>query len=394
MNSEQETCCRQGGLYKFPWAHLLVCFFLAIVLFSCSGEKPLDLGYFTKVGDLSLSSDGSQILFTGCGHKDYRNCTIYRFDRNAGTLYRYIPRDERIEVIGGRYTSNSMRLAFVVIPITKEDKRRYDDMQIALINQDGTGYTQLTKGRGMKVAYMLSVDGKTLVYCRGKERKSGKTMASDFDFYKLDLATNKETQLTNLAFYGVSDPYFTPDGKYVVFEGDSPLRLPYTNNIDIVKQFREDYKQKYKENIILKYPLDGSGIDKEPVPMFTFDENPKGSPIMPSGIVVSGSKNPMMTEDGSIWFEGRVAPHGVIGYYRRFPNEKTIELSRELLGLSPKKFPLQMTITPDGHWLAILIENRKNTGHSLGRTIQILDTTMGKCCELPVPATAENILIK
>ncbi|MDD5008902.1 MAG: hypothetical protein PHU49_11000 [Syntrophorhabdaceae bacterium] len=376
MNSEQETCCRQGGLYKFPWAHLLVCFFLGIILFSCSGEKPLDLGYFTKVGDLSLSSDGSQILFTGCGHKDYRKCTIYRFDRNAGTLYRYIPRDERIEVIGGRYTSNSMRLAFVVIPITKEDKRQYDDMQIALINQDGTGYTQLTKGRGMKVGYKFSPDEKTLVYFRGKERKSGKTMASDFDLYKLDLATNKETQLTNLAFYGVSIPYFTPDGKYVVFEGDSPLRLPRTDNVDVVKQFSEDYKQKYKENIILKYPLDGSGIDREPVPMFTF------------GI---GSRGPIVTRDGSVWFEG--ISRG-IRYCRRLPDGKIVELTYEQLGIGRTIFLLKMVIEPNGQWMAILYEERKSTGHVLKRWIGMYNVATTERSELAIPATAENILIK
>jgi dipeptidyl aminopeptidase/acylaminoacyl peptidase len=376
MNSEQESRQRKGRLFKFPWAHVLVCFFFGIILLSCTREKSLDLGYFTKVGDLSLSSDGSQILFTGCGHKEYRRCTIYRFDRSAGTLYRYVPRDERIEVIGGRYASNSMWFAFVVIPITKEDKRQYDDMQVALINQDGTGYTQLTKGKGMKVGYTLSFDEKTLVYFRGKERTSGKTMASDFDLYKLDLGTNKETQLTNLSFYGVSDPYFTPDGKYVVFEGDSPLRLPHTNNIDIVKQFREGYKQKYKENIILKYPLDGSGIDKEPVPMFTF------------GI---GSRGPIVTRDGSVWFEG--ISRG-IRYCRRLPDGKIVELTYKDLGGTPTILPFNKGVSFDGKWMAILYEERKSTGHVLKRWIGMYNVATTERSELSVPATAENILIK
>lgn len=346
------------------------------LILACSKDKPLDLGYFTKVGDLSLSSDGSQILFTGCGHKDYRKCTIYRFDRSADKLYRYIPRDERIEVIGGRYVSDSMRFIFAVIPVTKEDKRQYEDMQIALINQDGTGYTQLTKGKGMKVGYKLGYDEKILVYFRGKERKSGRTMASDFDLYKLDLATNKETQLTNLSFYGVSIPYFTPDGKDVVFGGDTPLRLPHTNNIDIVKQFEENYKQKYKENIILKYPLDGSGIDKEPVPMFTF------------GI---GSREPMVTRDGSVWFEG--ISRG-IRYCRRIPDGKIVELTYGQLGIGRTVFLLRMVIEPNGKWMAILYEERKSTGHVLKRSIGMYNVATTERSELAIPATAENILIK
>lgn len=182
---------------------IIACCFCVLVLLSCTRypDKPPECTYFTQVTDLSISHDGSQILFTGCGHIENPKCTIYRFDWNAGKLYRYRYHDDNASIRKGRYATNSRRFVFLVIPQTKEKKNLYDDMQIAGINDDGTGYKHLTNNKGLKVVPMLSHDEKTLVYFRGKERKSGRTTASDFDLYKLNLATGTETQLTNLSLY-------------------------------------------------------------------------------------------------------------------------------------------------------------------------------------------------
>lgn len=361
---------------------LFVLFCLGIVLSSCTWgpDKPIDLGSFKRVTDLSISHDGSQILFTGCGHKDYERCTIYRFDRNTGKLYRYLYSDnEPASIRGGRYTSNSTRFLFLIIPLAKDGKKLRDSIEIAVVNDDGTGYKQLTHGAGrIKVGPMLNSDERILVYFKGKERKSGRTLASDFDLYKIDLSTGKEIQLTNLSFYGVNSPAFSPDGKNVIFGGDSPLRLPSTDNIDIVRQFHDSYKKRYGENIILQYPLDGSGIDREPVPMFTF------------GI---GSERPVVTEDGSIWFMGRTKGR-FIHRCSRLPNGNIVEIPYKDLGGTPTRLPLQNIISFDGKWMLIFYEERKSTGHVLGRSLGMYDTATGERRDLVIPSDAENISIQ
>ncbi|MCX5807645.1 MAG: hypothetical protein NT010_16520 [Proteobacteria bacterium] len=250
---------------------------------------------------------------------------------------------------------------------------KFTEEQIAFtLKQDGTGFRQITTGKGVKVGQAISYDEKTLVYSKGKQRKSGKTLASYFDLYKIDLVTGKETQLTNPSFYGESDPYFTPDGKSVVFGGESPFKLPRGGE---ARQFRDAYKQKYGENIILQYPLDGSGIDKWPVPVINFG---------------TGSRWPMVTKDGSIWFLGITGEEHYIGYYRRFPDGRVLKLPDNFNG-GQEKYRFQMTITSDGHSILILYTGM---GKSNERSIGIFDTITGTLSDLTIPAQAENIQIQ
>ncbi len=398
---------RTGSL-KFILFSIIIISFIGLFTSACKKtEKPLDLGQFKSIRlSLSISPDGDNILFDGCGHKDYWPCTVYRFERSTGKLYRYIYR-EGYELLDGRYSSASTRFAFLIVPHDAKGKAQYEDIQIAIVNQDGSGFQQVTSGEGVKVAPMLSIDEKNLVFFKGEERERGRTLAGKFDLYKLDLKTGKETQLTRLAFYGVSNPYFTPDGKNVVFEGDSPMCLPNTNDRDAAKKFRDEYWKRYYEHRIFQYPLDGSGIDSLPVPIITFGDNVNDPQIILSpsmkkfleeivarkGSFIGGpsSKMPMVTNDGSIWFEGYA--RGGIRFYRKFPNGKTKEITYEQLGISSKATLMQLMqwgITPDGHWLVIINEDRK----SRQRNIRILDTKTNEHYELTLHGSVENIFIQ
>jgi Tol biopolymer transport system component len=352
--------------------YIFTVFLVIILTLACTKDKPLDLGSFKRVDGLSISPDGSSILFTGRGHKDYHRVTTYRYDRNTNKLYRYLPRDESEQIIGGRYAPESTRILLTIVPLDNEKKQLMEDMQIAVINQDGTGFRQITTGKGVKTGQAISYDEKTLVYSKGTRRKSGKTMASDFDLYKIDLSTGKEIQLTGLSFYGISKPYFTPDGKSIIFGGDSPLRLPHGGD---AVHFGDAYKKKYGDNIILQYPLDGSGIDKWPKPIINFG---------------TGSNWPMVTKDGSIWFLGTTGEERYIGRYRRFPDGRTLKLPDRLNG-GRERSPFQMTITSDGRLLLILFQGMEKTNE---RTIGIFDTIANTLDEITIPAYAENIQIQ
>lgn len=352
---------------------------------SAPKEKPLSLGYFTEISSPSISPDGNQVLFTGCGHQEFSQCTIYRYDRNSNKLYRYMPRNTDEMLHGGRYSPVSSRFAFTIIPLDSNHEKNYDEAQIAFVSHDGGGLRVITQSKGIKLNPAISFDEKTIVFSKGRVSDSGsplrkqKTRVLGSDLYKVDMDTSAETQLTRLAFYGVSGTYVTPDGKGVIFEGDTPMRLPQTDNNEAVKQFEDKYKEKFKGNKIMQYPLNGSGIDKEPVPFFIFD---------------TGAEMPTVAKDGSIWFKGHTGQQGWIHYYRRSPDGTLKELSYEMLGEGEKGKALiglrKMLVTPDGSQLLTLNENQNTKQRFLG----VLDTKTNVHTNLAVPATAENITIK
>lgn len=362
---------------KTTWAILsMAAVFLVMTTLaqSCAGEKDKrnHLDHFTNVDGISISSGGDQLTFTGCGHKDYAGCTIYRYDRNKNLLYRYVHENQSIQISSARYSSDSDRFLLSIVPMSQNGKTLFDDIQVAIMNPDGTGLKLLTEGKGVKAAYVLSPDGKTLVYAKGSERTEGKTPASYFDYYARDLSTGKETQITDLSFYEISTPYFTPDGKNIVFNNGSPLKLPGTNDDRTDVKFREEYEKKYHWNRIIRYPVDGSGINSLPEPWFVH------------GI---GSRYPIVTGDGSTFFEG--TSRG-IKYYRRYPNGELTQFSNEELAIGKTRYPFRIAVDSTARWMAILYEELES-GKS--RSIGILDISARRCSPLSVPATATNIIV-
>ncbi len=330
------------------------------------------LGHFKKVDGISISSGGGQLTFTGCGHRDFPGCTIYRYDLKENALYRYVHENKLMQVMGAQYWSDSRQFLLVTVPRTEDGKQVLEQMQVAVMNPDGTGLKQLTAGEGIKAAYMLSPDGRTLVYASGKRRTEGKTVASHFDYYARDLATGTETQITDLAFFEISTPYFTPDGKNIVFNYGSPLKLPGTNDDRADKAFREDYEKKHRWNNIIRYPVDGSGINSLPEPWFVHG---------------TGSRDPIVTKDGSVWFEGTT---GGIKYYRRYPNGEVVQNTNEELAVGRTRYPFRIAIDPTARWMAILYEDLEN---GKGRSIGIFDILNRKCIPITFHATATNITV-
>ncbi len=347
---------------------------VGMLTLSCAEEKDKrnHLDYFTNVDGISISSGGGQLTFTGCGHKDFAGCTIYRYDRKENVLYRYAHEDRSIQVSKARYWSDSDRFLFSIMPRSPDGKPLLDDIQIAIMNPDGTGLKQLTEGKGIKAAYMLSPDGKTLVYAKGQERTEGKTPASHFDYYARNIATGIETRITDLAFYEIGAPYFTPDGKNIVFNNGSPLKLPGTDDDRADEKFREEYEKKYHWNKIIQYPVDGSGIKRLPEPWFVH------------GI---GSENPIITKDGSLFFRGTSRGDK---YHRRYPNGEITQFTNEELAVGTTRYPFRMSVDSTARWMAILYEY---LGDGKARTIGIFDILNRKCTPLILPPTATNITI-
>ena len=366
----------KGGV-RAPWGILFMaaaCLVIVMLIQSCAQEKDRrnHLGYFTNVDGISISSGGGQLTFTGCGHADFAGCTVYRYDRKENVLYRYVHEDRSIEMAKSRYWSDSDRFLLSIAPTSQDGKQLLDDVQIAIVNPDGTGLKRLTEGKGIKAGYMLSPDGKTLVYARGRERTEGKTPASHFDYYARDVATGKETQITDLAFYETGVPCFTPDGRNIVFNNGSPLKVPGKDDGRADEELRQAYERKDHGNRSVQYPVDGSGIKRLPEPWLVHG---------------AGSRNPMITRDGSLWFEGTT---GGIKYYRRYSNGEITQFTNEELVIGRARYPFRISVDPTGNWLAILYEEIEN---GKGRSVGIFDVSHRKTTSVAVPATAINIAI-
>jgi hypothetical protein len=356
---------KRFGLIIFIAAVVLV---FALMAQSCVEEdqKRTHLEHFTNVDGISISSDGNQLTFTGCGHQDFPECTAYRYDRKENVLYRYVHENTSMQVMCGQYWSDSKQFLCDLVPRRENRKQLIGEMQIAIMNPDGTGLRQLTEGKGVKGAHMLSPDGKTLVYAKGTERTEGKTLASHFDFYARDIATGKETRITKLSFYELGTPYFTPDGKHIVFDHYGVMRLP---DRDDATKFRKEYEEKYQRNFILQYPVDGSGINRLPEPWF---------------IHGAGCDKSIMTRDGSLFFRGVT---GGNQYYRRSSNGEISEFTYAELGIGAERYLYNMSVDPTDHWMAILYQNFTRKA----RAVEILDISTRKRIPVSIPATATNI---
>lgn len=349
-----------------------------------TSPKPLSLGQFSNILTISISPDGNQILFDGCGHKEYPACTLYRFDQDNNRLYRYLPRNPQESLYGGRYSPLSNRIAFSLMRVDAAGNDIFEDTQIALMQQDGSGLQIVTSGKGLKTASVLSYDEKQLAYFKsemssvGSPLRKQRTRAIRYDLYTLNLLTNKETCLTKYEFYNAGSAYFSSDNKKVLFEGDSPMRTP---DLDQGGAYREKFKSNYQENIIFAASTDGSDVNNELIPYFTYSY---------------GSRMPVLFKDGSLVFKGREGIQGFIHYYKRSPDGGLHKIAYEELGEGKGEdgksliVVREMTGTPDGRLLAILNHNQGTNQ----RYIRLLYLGTRQLVDLELPTTVENITLR
>lgn len=103
-----------------------------------------------------------------------------------------------------------------------------------------------------------------------------------------------------------------------------------------------------------------------------------------------GSRYPMVTRDGSIWFEGITRG---IRTSRRLPDGTVTEIPREDLGGTSTIFERIRIISFDGQWLMIFYDERAKTGRVLRRWLGMYNVATKERRDLVMPATAENITI-
>jgi TolB protein len=95
-------------------------------------------------------------------------------------------------------------------------RRRYQwdfdpNMELYLINLDGTGLTRLTDSPGYDAEGSFSPDGKQIVFTSSRD--------GDPDLYVMDADGSNVRQLTDSPGYD-GGPFFSPDGNWIIFRSD------------------------------------------------------------------------------------------------------------------------------------------------------------------------------
>ena len=172
-----------------------------------------------SISNLSFSHDGKKVLFDRCRSE---GCQIQVYDLETGELAAYqSPKNERWTM--GKYAYDGKRIAFSVIPIKPNDDRELGEMQIAVMDADGKNFRKVTTGPGAKLYPTFSHNGKKILYtCAADIRKKGRTAASNYDVWEVNLETGEQTQLTFYKYFYMSNLTYFPDDERFIFYGDRP----------------------------------------------------------------------------------------------------------------------------------------------------------------------------
>jgi Tol biopolymer transport system component len=95
-------------------------------------------------------------------------------------------------------------------------RRRYEwdfdpNMEIYVVNLDGTGMQRLTDSPGYDAEGSYSSDGRKIVFTSNRD--------GDPDLYIMDADGSNVRQLTNAPGYD-GGPFFSPDGRWIIFRSD------------------------------------------------------------------------------------------------------------------------------------------------------------------------------
>jgi len=112
--------------------------------------------------------------------------------------------EEKGRTFGSTDWSPDGKWIAVVSAAVKERYYQLDAMEIVLLEVGSWQKRRIAVDESFKSSPFFSADGKTVYYFKGKIRTSGKTPASRYDLYAVDLAGGMETRLTHEEFYAAA----------------------------------------------------------------------------------------------------------------------------------------------------------------------------------------------
>ncbi|MBI5785502.1 MAG: PD40 domain-containing protein [Rhodocyclales bacterium] len=204
---------------------LLWCAMYSLNASAADAEKKLfRTGLTAKRGMLSVAPDGSRLLFTteSLGHG------LRLLDLRSGAIQVIPPEPNRIWEMPN--WSHDGKQVVAVSTAVRDNRYIVGDQQLILLDPATWRHRAITTGDGVRNLPFFSANGKRVYYFKGVKRERGKTPASRFDLFSVDLDTGQERQLTDEKFYqagggcdggeslvfsAIQSPKFPPQGKLI-----------------------------------------------------------------------------------------------------------------------------------------------------------------------------------
>ncbi|WP_319244460.1 hypothetical protein [uncultured Propionivibrio sp.] len=201
---------------------LLVLFCLVFSI-TCVSELALSetrypTGLQAERGRLAASPDGKRVVFT----TNRLAHGMRLLDTESGVVTQIPTQPGRN--IGFPSWSPDGKALVAISADTHTGYYNLDDMRIVLLDTRTWQERILLSGDGVKFDPFFSADGKTIYYFKGQRRKEGKTAASRFDLFAIDIESGSERQLTHEEYYGISAG--DDAGRNIVFKGEAGKSLP------------------------------------------------------------------------------------------------------------------------------------------------------------------------
>jgi dipeptidyl aminopeptidase/acylaminoacyl peptidase len=282
-----------------------------------------------EISNLSFSHDGKKVLFDRCRDE---GCQKQVYDLETGELAAYqSPANERWTM--ARQSYDGKKIVFSVIPIVGNNLD-LTQMQIGIMDTDGKNYKKLTSDPMPKIYPTFSHSGKKILYVKaGRIRKQGRTPASDYDAWEMDIATGKETRLTYFKYFHMAGVSYFPGDEKILYEALGPFAFPGLNlPEDSSKALNMIAEEAAKRKIYLVGLLTIKKGDLFPErPYYLFEE---GHP----------PEHPLLSNDGKLFFTP-AAKSGKFYLYSPDGNHKRVGGGGDINSAA---------ISPDGGLLALI----------------------------------------
>ncbi len=315
-----------------------------------------------EISNLSFSYDSKKVYFDRCRDD---GCQIQVYDLENDELAAYqSPKNERWTM--ARQSYDGKKIVFSVIPIVGNDLD-LTKMQIGIMDTDGKNYKKLTTDSLPKLYPTFSHSGKKVLYVKASRiRKEGRTPASDYDAWEVDIETGKETRLTYFKYFHMSSVSYFPSDEKIFYRAEGPfafpgLELPKDDIKKAMKMIAAEAKKRQVYIVGLLTMKKGDTFPERPYYLFE-----KGHPPI----------RPLLSKDGTKLFFEAAGKAGTFYLYSPDGNHRLVHhagsvqsvalsLDGELLGICRDDSIVVIRISDDTYYRSIFLRRSPDWDQTL-----------------------------
>lgn len=359
---------REGQLLIAGWRislSSLLSLFLAFVTLGVHGMP----AFAAEIRDPQFSSDGASLFFDICSPGKW--CVIHVYNFETGDLGYYQPPPGKF---WGQASPSKTghKVVFTETPADDGKRNFYDlqlaDVQIGIMNTDGSGRRILTNTTGYKQFPNFSRSGNQVLFNQaGVIHETGRTRITKWDLWEVAVDTGAIRMFAGpFEFYVAQRSYYVDDGPEVLVNANGPLAQFQARNENI-----SEYSRRTNNSWIYSIRRGARALDD---PLF---------------MDVSGAKIGCMDDQGSVYFDGDHPKKGWMIWRRRPDGTGEVWPPPPYSPDSKSLTPIGTTVSPDGRHFVMAIREVRD-GEKIVR-LWMLSTETGQWQEIILPASAHRI---